>query len=115
MDSVTINIYSIVGDALCVSAEDGEKVFERIEEAIKQGKKVVLNFQNVEMLTSAFLNTAVGKMYGAFDEQEIKNALSVTSMKPEDMALLKRVTDMAKQYFKDPELMDKAIKDILEE
>jgi hypothetical protein len=115
MDNIVVGIYSIVGDALCVSAEDGEKVFDRLSDALQEGKKVTISFLNVEMLTSAFLNTAIGKLYGIFDEQKIKASLSVVDIKKEDRMLIKRVTDTAKLYYKYPQRMEKTIREILGE
>lgn len=34
-------------------------------------------------------------------------------MQPDDLALLKRVVDTAKQYFKDPERFNKAVEEVL--
>ena len=52
------------------------------------------------MLTPAFLNAAIGQMYGEFPEAQIKANLSVADMEPDDLELLKRVVDSAKDYFK---------------
>lgn len=113
MDKVKLSIYSIIGNTFCVAAEDGEKVFKQIKEALKKNKTVEVSFLNIEMLTSAFLNTAVGKLYGEFDEQKIKASLSVIDINKEDKALLKRVNDTAKLYYNDPDKMDKSIREIL--
>ncbi len=115
MEKITINIYAIVGDAFCVSAEDGDKVFERIKKAIQANKTVVVSFLNVQMLTSAFLNTAIGKLYGEFEEKKIKESLSVSDMNDDDKLLLKRVIDTAKAYYKDPDRFEKSIKMIMED
>jgi len=115
MEEVVINVYAIVGDSYCVAADDGEKVFEQIRQVIAQGKKAAISFLNVEMLTSAFLNTSVGKLYGEFDEAPLKNGLSVRDISNEDKELLKRVIDMAKAYYKDPDQMAKSIERVLME
>ncbi|MCD4803205.1 MAG: STAS-like domain-containing protein [Anaerolineales bacterium] len=67
------------------------------------------------MLTSAFLNTAIGQLYRDFTEEKIKSSLSVKHMLPEDKALLKRVTTTAKLYYNDPERMQNSINEILGE
>lgn len=66
MENTTINIVNIIGDVFGIEAEDGQKVFEMIVKAFKEKKKVILSFQNIEMLTTAFLNTAVGQLYKDF-------------------------------------------------
>jgi hypothetical protein len=105
-DIITLRIYEIVGSSLCVASQDGQKVFEQIQRALANGNKVRLSFQNVESLTSAFLNAAVGQLYGTFDHILLKENLSVTEMENSDKLLLKRVIDTAKQYFKDPAVID---------
>lgn len=113
MEVNTINIINVVGDSYCIEAEDGEKVFSLINKAISENKKVVLSFLNVEMLTTAFLNTAVGQLYRDFSEEKIKESLSVKDMSQNGLNALKRVVETAKLYYKDPEAMQRSINDIL--
>lgn len=115
MSEISISVFNIVGNPFCVDAEDGHKVYAILQKALKEGKKVSISFQNVEMLTSAFLNTAIGQVYRDFNEETVKNSLSAEHLSPEDMSLLKRVTDTAKLYYKDPERLQKSINDILGE
>ena len=105
-ETITLRIYEIVGSSLCVASQDGQKVFEHIQQALKDGKKVRLSFHNVESLTSAFLNAAVGQLYGFFALDVLKESLSVQDIDKDDLALLKRVIETAKQYFKDPAVIE---------
>ena len=103
-----LSVYEIVGSPLCVASDDGQKVYERIGKALRQGRSVALSFMNITSLTSAFLNTAIGQLYGEFSEQEIRANLSAKDMEPDDLFLLKRVIETAKAYFKNPKLHKKA-------
>lgn len=114
-ESIILSVFEIVGSPLCVASDDGEKVYERIEKAIKQGLSVSLSFMNVTSLTSAFLNAAIGQLYGVFSEGEIRANLSVKDMDSDDLALLKRVVETAKAYFQDPSRFAEARKAALEE
>lgn len=114
MKKIKISVYAITGDSLCIAAEDGDKVFEQIKTAILEKKKVDISFLNIEMITSAFLNTAIGKLYGEFEEKNIKDSLSVSDISNEDKLLLKRVVDTAKEYYKDPDQFEASIKKIME-
>jgi len=73
----------------------------------------VLSFHNVSTLTSAFLNAAIGQLYGEFSEEQIRALLKVQDMQSDDLALLKRVVETAKEYFKDPQKFDQAVRDEL--
>jgi len=113
MENSTINIVNTVGDSFCVEAEDGQKVFEMIKKALAENRKVTLSFLNVEMLTTAFLNTAVGQLYRDFPEDEIRENLKVENISQSGLVSLKRVVDRAKLYYKDPEAMQRSINDIM--
>ncbi len=110
---MTITIFEIVGSPLCVASSDGQRVYDRLAAALKEGKSAILSFHNVSTLTSAFLNAAIGQLYGEFSEEQIRALLKVQDMEPDDMALLKRVVETAKQYFKDPQKFDQAVRDTL--
>lgn len=105
---VVISPFEIVGSPLCVASDDGQKVYERIAAAMREGQKVIVSFRNVTSVTSAFLNAAIGQLYDFFSADLIRAKLQVKDMVPEDLALLKRVVDTAKAYFKDPERFKKA-------
>jgi hypothetical protein len=72
-----------------------------------------VSFRNVTSLTSAFLNAAIGQLYGSFNEEEIRAKLQVEDVEPEDLELLKRVVDTAKEYFKDPDVHRAATNEML--
>ena len=113
MDNSTFNVVNVVGDSFCVEAEDGQKVFELVRRVLIDGRKVTLSFLNVEMLTTAFLNTAVGQLYRDFPEELIKENVKVENLNQSGLVSLKRVVDTAKLYYKDPEAMQRSIDDIL--
>ncbi len=97
---IEIRIFSIVGNGFCVEPGDGEKVFFLLKQVLEQGNKAVLSFLNVEILTAAFLNTAIGRLYGVFDYGKIKESLKVKDISIEDKHIIKKVTDTAKAYYK---------------
>ena len=104
-------ISTIVGSPLCVSAEDGQRVHDEIAPMLEEGRKVKLSFERVETMISAFLNAAVGQLHGHMSEDRIRELLSVTDMKGEDAALLRRVVQNAKRYFANREKYDAAWKE----
>jgi hypothetical protein len=113
MEKITISIVNTVGSSFCVEAEDGQKVFELIKKALGEKKKISLSFLNVEMLTTAFLNTAIGQLYNVFSEEEIKSSLSLEHLTPSGAVSLKRVVETAKLYYKNPDAMQDSINEIL--
>ena len=115
MENITIKIVNTIGDVYGVEAEDGQKVFKLITKAFSEKKKVTLSFQNIEMLTTAFLNTAVGQLYKDHEESYIKKNLTVTDISGSGKVALKRVVDTAKLYYKDPDALKRSIDEITED
>jgi hypothetical protein len=114
-NNVTLSIFEIVEGPLCVASDDGQKVYGRIAAGLKEGSNITVSFLKVSHLTAAFLNSAIGQLYGTFSEDQIRSQLKVKDMQTDDLVHLKRVVDTAKQYFKDPKRFNKAVHDTLRE
>lgn len=110
---LSVAVSALVGSPLCVASQDGQRVHERIALALRAHNHVTVSFLNAPILTAAFLNAAIGQLYGTFTENEIRSKLKVTDIQPDDLALLKRVVRTAKQYFKDPKAFNKAFESAL--
>ncbi len=108
-----ISIVEIVGSGHCTASEDGQKIYQAIISRLKDNNDVILSFQNVEDLTSAFLNAAVGQLYSELSEQHIKDHLSVVDASQDNLVLLKRVVDRAKEFFKNPDRIKKITRNLL--
>ncbi len=112
-ESIKVSVFRIVGSPLCVASSDGQEVYERLNTAFEADRKVTLSFHNVTALTSAFLNAAIGQLYGTFSEDKIQSSLEMENMEKDDEDLLELVVENAKEYFKDPERFKQAIQETL--
>jgi len=114
--NLVLSIFEIVGSPLCVASGDGQKVYDRLAAALKEeGGNVTLSFRNITTVTSAFLNAAIGQLYGSFSEEQVRSMLVVQDIQSDDLALLKRVVETAKQYFKNPDKFNQAVRESLGE
>lgn len=104
MKTTTVKISQVIGSGYAVAASDGKRVYDLIAEAINSGDKVAVSFENTTRLTTAFLNAAVGQLYGDFSAAQIKASLAPpVDAEPWQLNRLKAVVDRAKIYFADPE------------
>ena len=110
---ILISVFEVVGSALCVASADGHKIYTRIARVLKGGGSAKVSFRNVSTLTSAFLNAAIGQLYGEFDNSDIRNRIKVEAMESDDIELLKRVVETAKEYFKDPHRFEHTVCDTM--
>ena len=111
MKEININIFQAVGSGVAVSSEKGDEVFELIDKALQKGVNVILDFSNLKILTTAFLNSAIGQLYSKYTSEKLKETLSLLNIADSDKLLLKKVTDRAKEYFIDKKNIDSIIKE----
>ena len=111
-ETVRFSILDETGTPLCVASSDGQAVYERLARALDTGHRTVLSFRRVNTLTPAFLNAAVGQLYGRFEEDHLRTLFSVEDLAPDDRALLKRVIDTAKLYYRDRVAFAQAIREV---
>lgn len=112
---IILRVFDIVGGPICVSTDDGQAVYDKIQPMIRGGQKVVLSFDQVEILVPAFLSSAVGRLYGEFTEEQIRETLIVRDMPSDDVAILEFAMKHAKAYFENPEAYSRACKEEMDE
>ena len=101
-------MFDVIGGPLCVSVSDGQRLHDKIAPVLKAGRPVVLSFEGVDILIPAFLNAAVGQLYGELSKNRIRELLSVRDLAPDDLDMLRRVVENAKLYFSRSEDFDRA-------
>lgn len=105
-----VELATIVAGGNCVSSDDGHVVYGRISRNLAKGRDVIVSFEGVEDVTTAFLNAAFGKLYGAYADELIRKHLIVEHAQPHHLTLLKRVVDRAKDFFSDREGYESALR-----
>jgi len=104
MERKIINIFDVVGGKAAVSTEDGDRLFGTISAFLEKDFEVVLDFANIEMLITTFLNAAIGQLYSKYDSPFLREHLSVNNLAPEDRDRMVKTIERAKEYFKDKNL-----------
>ena len=112
-ERVKIIVFETAWENCCVAACDGKKVYDLITAELCENKKIELSFAEVSEITPAFLNSAIGQLYGCFPAEQIESSLLFTDISAEDETILKRVIDRAKTYFEHAYTCRKALKDVL--
>ena len=114
MKEIKISIFEQIGGSAAVSTEDGDVLFKRIEKSLSGNAKVILDFINVNLITSTFLNAAIGQLYNKHDSHFLNENLQIENLSAEDIDLLQKVIERAKEYFKHKRKMDKNIREALD-
>lgn len=98
-----------------VTPDEAEPIYAKIVEFLQAGDKVVLDFANVNMMTTAFLNVMIGTLYKDYNSQQLKSILSFTNL-PDSVAIrIKKVADNAKLYYSDEEKYNSEVEEVMHE
>lgn len=97
--TVKINIQEILGKNTAISTEDGNKVFSIIKTNFISDNKVVLDFNDIKLIVTAFFNAAIGQLYSEYESPFLQENLHLINISKEDILTLKYATDRAKEFF----------------
>ncbi len=104
-----ISVYECIGESSAISTEEGDSLYQRIEKALDKEISVQVSFKNIQLITTAFLNAAIGQLYKKYTSDQLNEKLEILDLEPTDMEILKRVISVAKKYFENPEEVEKSI------
>ncbi len=112
-NKIEINIAENLGVKSAISTDSGKHICSLITNIIEKGGFVELNFAGIDLLTSAFLNAAIGQLYNKYDSPTLQEKLSVSNMDSDDKYTLSLVIKRAKEYFSNPEAFEKIVSESL--
>ena len=69
---VVVIVRDVIERDICISSKDGGKLFAHLLPLLQANKRVVVSFEGITQLISAFLHPAIGELYGEFKGQEDK-------------------------------------------
>ena len=96
-----------------ITPEEGIPLFETIVRAFKEGCNVTLDFSDVSILTTAFLNVVIGDLYKDYTSEYLKERMALVNFTDSTAARIKKVTDNAKLFYKDKESYSKDVEEAL--
>jgi STAS-like domain of unknown function (DUF4325) len=106
---IKISLYEVLGKSELTFEHEGQVVYPLIAEAFNQGKKVVLSFENVQLITWSFVTKAIGQLYEHFSESQIQSCLQLVDISEEDLEFVDHVIQVKKDYLRDPETFNREL------
>ena len=95
-----IDVSNIIDKELATFVDDGILLHKEIKKYLDKNEKVIVDFSNIKMVISSFLNAAIGKLYGDFQYNFIENNLEIIGLDEDDEELLNDVViKNAKSFF----------------
>jgi hypothetical protein len=91
-----VNVHDLIGP-YATTSEHGERVYEVIAPAINAGEPVELDFEEVEQVTSPFLNAAIGRLVPSEQPDRLAPLVRATNLGALDQRLFRAVLAGARQ------------------
>ena len=98
---MSILIKELIGSNTAISPERGLLVYEVILPRLTNTREIiVLDFNGLKLVISAFLNTAIGKLVEHYSVQELYDRLVFIDIEVGTLLLIDKVLLHAERYFK---------------
>lgn len=106
-------IHEIIRSDLGVSSEDGEMLYSMIKDKINKNCKIILSFKDIYIVTSAFLNAAIGLIPRDFKDS-IDQYVDFQDLSEDNKKIVDMIIANAQKYYQNPDLYDSAFESMLE-
>lgn len=106
-------VKDIIQSDFAITSDDGNRVYEEIIENLNKGNVVELDFEGVTVMITAFLNTAIGKLYEHFSSETLNEQLKLKNVAANDHILFKMVVQRAKEYFANQKVFEETVTNTL--
>lgn len=113
MNTVTLNIASLIGSPSALTREQGSIIYTQIIQNLNSGNKVILDFQDIESLITPFLNVSIGKLYETFNSSQLNTQLEIKNPPDGTNSKFQMVIANAKQYYFNKNAFTKAVDDAI--
>lgn len=94
-------VKDVINSNIAVATDAGDKVFNELVVGFNNGNKIRLDFADISIISTAFLNAAIGQLYsqGKYSSEFLNSSLKLVNIQPEDKPLFVMVVNRAKEYF----------------
>ncbi len=97
----TIVAASLIGE-YGITLDDGRAVFRIIHPLLQQGNTVILDFQDVKLFASPFLNASIGQLFNHFSLDFIQENFIPINMSNVGENTMRQVMKNANDYYNNP-------------
>lgn len=94
-------VKNVINSNIAVATDAGDRVYNELIAGFDRGEKVRLDFEGISIISTAFLNAAIGQLYseGKYSSDFLNDSLKLENISPEDKPLFVMVVNRAKEYF----------------
>lgn len=105
-EHMLVKVKDFIQGTAAVSSDDGDLLFEEINNSLKSNSILTLDFEGITLITTAFLNSAIGQLYSKYTSTDLNNHIKLVNIADEDKILFIKVIERAKEYFQNKKKFD---------
>lgn len=113
METITINIASLIQSPSALTREQGKIVYDEIIRNLNTGDKVILDFKEIESIITPFLNVSIGKLYENYNSDQLNTQLEVKNPPEGTTSKFQMVIKNAKQYYSNKGAFNKVVEEVI--
>ncbi len=113
MEQHIIKLSERVTESKGITPDEAAPILEEELAHFQTGDTVVLDFQGIDMMTTAFLNVLIGNLYRKYTSEQLKAMLSFRNCDKMTMLRIKKVTDTAKLFYTDQQSFSKRVEEVI--
>lgn len=80
MENKNIKARNIIQSKLGVSSDQGQKIFKILASNVSKKIHTTIYFDDIDVLTTAFLNTAIGNLYATANNDTLNQYITISPM-----------------------------------
>lgn len=113
MEVTSIKVMPLIESPSALTREQGNLLYEKIISELQQGKRVELDFQDIESIITPFLNVSIGKLYERYSSEELRELLSIKNRPEGTTSKFQTVINNAKAYYTNKEVVEKTVQEVV--
>lgn len=99
MSEEILNVKKLVGGESAFAPDYAEQIYSKAEDSIRNKKKITIDFSEINVCPTAFLNIAIGRLFANFSLEQIKEFV-VLKIPENQTSKFSLVVSVAKEKFK---------------
>ena len=98
MEEKNISVYDLTND-MAVESSIGEVLNKQILEGVKSNNKIIVDFKNVNVVLTAFLNASIGNLFREISKDRFEKQIKIINLPEFSQFSLERVVKNAEQKY----------------
>lgn len=100
MEIEIIKVFKLIGEKGAYRIGRAELLFLEVSKALDKDKKVIVDWDMINLLPVYFLNISIGQLYGRYDYNLVDERVGFDNLAEDDEEKIVKVIENAKKFFK---------------